>query len=114
MPSQVNTLPIVKSQIRSKHKSDMHERQKLVERAGSALPGFEARRGTNRRPGKQKKMPPASNQVSVTLLEHPIQQTYPHGRVRRASGVCVARDLTELRDTSHYIRIYATCECEIP
>jgi hypothetical protein len=39
------------------------------------------------------KIPPASHQVSATSLKLLIQQTHPHVRVERDSGMCVARDL---------------------
>ena len=69
-------------------------------------------------------MVPASHQVSATspklLIQqtHPhvrvergsgmcvVQQTYPHVRVEHGSGMCVARDLYELWGRSPYTRMF--------
>ena len=52
------------------------------------------------------KMPPASHKVSVTPLKFLIQQTHPHVRVERDSGMCVARDLYKLWGLSPYTRMF--------
>ena len=52
------------------------------------------------------KIPPASHRVSVTPLKLLIQQIYPHVRVERDSGMCVARDLYELWGRSSYTHMY--------
>ena len=49
-------------------------------------------------------MPPAYHQVSVTSLKLLIQQIHPHVRIERDSGMCVARDLYELRGRGPYTK----------
>ena len=51
-------------------------------------------------------MPPVSHQVSATSLKFLIQQIYPHVRVERDSGMCVARGLYELWGRSPYTRMF--------
>ena len=52
------------------------------------------------------KMTPASQQVSATSLVLLIQQSHPHVRVERDSGMCVARDLYELWGRNPYTRMF--------
>ena len=65
--SQVSTLPIAKSQTRSKQNKDMHKRSSVYSERGVLLPVFDI--GRRMGVSGHAKMPPASHQVSATPLK---------------------------------------------
>ena len=66
-PSQVYTLPIVKSQICNKREKYTHKRQQCTRQVGSAPLVFDARRRMSRWPGKQKNRPRPTNSRARSL-----------------------------------------------
>ena len=83
--SQVNTLPIAKSQTLSKQNKGMHKCSSVCSERGVPLPVLH--RAENESVSGHAKMPPASHQVSATSLKLLIQQIHPHVRVKRDSGM---------------------------
>jgi hypothetical protein len=100
--SQVNSLPIAKSQTRSKQNKGMHKCSSVYGERGVLLPVFTSAPNMY----GHAKMPPASHQFSAISLRLMIQQIHPHVRDERDSGMCVARDLYELWGRSPYTRMF--------